>query len=185
MKNYTAVLQGISPYSQSRFHDTKKLEKESASDYEERTWLNRMRINKDGYVEILPMALKICLESTAKYLSQRIPGQGKSTYTKHFLSGIMVLEPLVLSARQENIIKETFLVPANGLKGGSTRVTKHFPAVVEWKTTALIHVLDEVITKTVLEFHLQQSGQFVGLGRFRPQTGGFYGRFRLEFLVEG
>jgi hypothetical protein len=184
MKTYTAVLKSTSPYSQSRYHDTKKLEKESAGDYEDRTWMARININSDGFVFIMPMALKICLEATAKYLSMRIPGAGKSTYSKHFLSGVLIMEPLILNARKEDVIKETFLVPANGLKGGGTRVVKHFPAILNWETTATIIVLDEVITKPVLELHLQESGKFMGLGRFRPQNGGFYGRFNVESLKE-
>ena len=37
-----AKLVGLSPYSQSRFHDTPKKEKESADDHESRTWRERL-----------------------------------------------------------------------------------------------------------------------------------------------
>src|SRR5262245_66011200 len=80
----TAELEGISPYSQSKHHITPKKERELPKDYEERTWRERLHVNKDGYVFIPPMAFKNCIAEIAKFLGVQIPGKGKSTYTKHF-----------------------------------------------------------------------------------------------------
>ena len=184
MKTYLAHLKSTAPYSQSRYHDKPKLEKESPSDYENRTWQNRIQFDENGFVWISPMALKICLENAAKYLNMKIPGQRNATYTKHFLSGLLIIDKLVTKARQEDVIKETFLVPADGKRGGGTRVVKHFPMIPEWETKVNVHILDEVITKVVLTQVIEEAGKFIGLGRFRPQNGGFYGRFKLESLSE-
>ena len=92
MKVCTAHLKSISPYSQSRDHGTPKLDKEGSESYEQRTWKNKAHVSKDGIVFIPPMAFKQAVDETAKYLSIQIPGKGKATYTKHFRSGLLVMD---------------------------------------------------------------------------------------------
>ncbi|HUT88717.1 MAG TPA: hypothetical protein VMY37_04425 [Thermoguttaceae bacterium] len=90
MRIAVATLESLSPYSQSRQHDTPRTEKEGHDDYERRTWLNRTHVNNDGYVFIPPMAFKFSLETAARFLRIRIPGKGQSEYGKHFRSGVLV-----------------------------------------------------------------------------------------------
>jgi len=59
-----------------------------------------------------------------------------------------------------------------------------FPTIARWEGQVQIHVLDETITEQVLAEHLAQAGQFIGLGSFRPEHRGIYGRFRLISLNE-
>lgn len=96
MRIATATLHSIAPYSQSRYHDTPKLDKERPDDYEMRTWANRLSVTDDGNVFIPPMAFKKSLETAARFLGQQIKGRGKSTYTKHFKAGVLVTDGLVL-----------------------------------------------------------------------------------------
>lgn len=182
MQVYQTRLKGTTPYSQSKHYselDVPKLEKESPDAYDLRTWRNRMHV-KDGEVFIPPMALKNCLAECAKYLQTRIPGRGKSTYTKHFEAGVMVADPLMLGCQASEVECEALYVPSDGRRGGSSRVTRRFPFISPWSVDATIHVLDETITETVLRHHLEQAGQFIGMGRFRPRNNGFYGRFVVE-----
>jgi hypothetical protein len=79
-----ATLESISPYSQSRFHNVPREDKETADDHERRTWRERLHVNKDGFVFIPPMSFKNMLSEAAKYLSMQVPGKGKSTYTNLF-----------------------------------------------------------------------------------------------------
>ena len=180
MRECLVTLQSVSPYSQSRYHGTDKLDKENHDDYEKRTWANRVHVNKEGYVFIPPMAFKNCLSECAKYLSVQIPGKGKSTYTKHFEAGVLVTEPLVLDVKKENVEGEWFHVPSDGRRGGSTRVLKCFPVIHEWSGDVLFHILDDTITAEVFKYHLDQAGKFIGIGRFRPRNNGYYGRFKID-----
>jgi len=50
----------------------------------------------------------------------------------------------------------------------------------EWKATVSFHVIADEITQDVFEETLRQAGSFVGVGRFRPENGGAYGRWRVE-----
>lgn len=179
MKLAIATLKSISPYSQSQFVDVPKLEKEGADDYEMRTWRERCHATKDGNVFIPPMAFKKSLETAARFLSMSIKGKGKSTYTKHFKAGVLVTDGLVLSEKKDTIEGEVFFVDAQGKAGGS-RVKRKFPVIRDWDGVVTFYVLDETITKDVFEAHLKEAGNFIGIGRFRPENGGFYGRFSVE-----
>jgi len=175
-----ATLKSISPYSQSRFHNIPKLEKEGPDDHEARTWQNRVHANDSGNVYIPPMAFKNCIAEAAKFLSVQIPGKGKSTYTKHFEAGIMVLDPLVLPIKKEDVEGEWFHVPADGRRGGAKRVLKCFPVIRQWAGTVAYHIIDETITENTFNYHLEQAGMLIGMGRFRPRNNGFYGRFEVQ-----
>ncbi len=179
MKTAIATLESLSPYSQSRGYEVPKLDKESSGDYEERTWRERIHVNEDGQVFIPPMAFKNCLSEIAKFLSKQIPGKGKQTWTKHFEAGIMVLEPLMLPFKKEEISSERLFVPSDGVRGSGKRVWKRFPIVRSWKGQVTFIVLDETITRPVFEEHLREAGSFIGIGRFRPRNNGFYGRFKV------
>lgn len=166
-----------SPMSWSRFHNTPKLERESHDDHEKRTWNQRFHKTADGRVMIPPTAFKNCLDGAAKYLGLKIPGKGNSTYTKHFVAGVLVVEPLILDVQAESLPGDWVFVPANGVKGDGKRVTKCFPMLYEWEGTVEFHIYDDTVTRSVFERVLENAGQFIGLGRFRPQNGGYYGRF--------
>jgi hypothetical protein len=177
MKEIIVRLKSNSPYSQGRFHNAEKLEKESHDAYEKRTWNKRCHINKDGFVFIPPMAFKNCVSDCAKYISMQIPGKGKSTYTKHIEAGLLVTEPLVLPLKEKDILGEWFHVPSDGMRGGSKRVMKCFPIIPSWEGEVLYYIFDDTVTVDVFRYHLEQAGKFIGIGRFRPRNNGYYGRF--------
>ena len=180
MKTATVQLRGVSPYSQSKHYQTEKLPKESAKDYEARTWRDRMHATDDGFVFIPPMSFKNCLSEAAKFLSIQIPGKGKSTYTKHIEAGVLVTDALVLDVKKDDVPGEWLFVPADGVRGSGKRVEKCFPVIHQWAGEVVFHVLDETVTEDVFKSILEQAGAFIGIGRFRPRNNGFYGRFKVE-----
>lgn len=183
MKEAVATLKSVSPYSQSKYHQAPKLNKEIHEDYEKRTWREKMHVNEKGSVFIPPTAFKNCLSECAKYISLQIPGKGKATYTKHFEAGVLCMDPLVLPYNKEDVAGEWLHVPSDGRRGGSKRVMKCFPIIPEWSGEVLFHILDDIITEDIFKAHLKQAGQFIGIGRFRPRNNGYYGRFRVEDVI--
>lgn len=175
-----AKIRGIAPYSQSKVIETPKNAKETHDDHEERTWRERMHITDEGLVFIPPTALKNCLSEAAKYLAKKIPGQGKATYTKHFEAGVMCVEPVVLSIKGGEVKGERLFVPADGKRGGSSRVWKRFPKIpAGWEGEAEFIILDPLVTRDVFLEHLVEAGKYIGIGRFRPRNNGYYGRFEV------
>jgi hypothetical protein len=183
MKTYIAKLKSVSPYSQSKFHETPKQDREIPKDYEERTWKQRLHTNGNGTVVVPPMAIKNCLSECAKYMGIQIPGKGKSNYTKHFEAGILITDPVDTGVKVENVKPEWLFLPSDGKRGGGKRVPKCYPLIEKWEGEVTIVVLDDIITEEVLTEHLVRGGQFIGIGRFRPRNNGYYGRFELVELV--
>lgn len=186
MRVAIAHLESISPYSQSKHHEVGRLSRpdgsvtESSDDHERRTWRERCHVDQEGRVFIPPMAFKNCIAEIAKYLSVQIPGKGKSTYTKHFEAGVMVLDGLSLPIKKDEVPGEWLFVPADGRRGSGKRVSKCFPVVQSWRGEVVFHVLDDVISPSIFEQHLKDAGNFIGIGRFRPRNNGYYGRFKVN-----
>ncbi len=154
---------------------------------EERTWQQKVHLTADGQCYLQPFALKNCLESAAKWLSKKIPGEGQKTYTKRFVSGVMVVERMLLSdpdSGQPLTIKNVeplhLFVPSDGKRGGGSRVERIFPTVHAWVTEATIHVFDNKITEEVMQHHLVTGGKFVGFGSMRVENGGINGRYQVN-----
>lgn len=180
MKIAVCKLKSTSPYSQGKFHETPKKDKELAHDYDLRTWRERLHYNPEtGFVFIPPMAFSNSLKESAKYLNLQIPGKGKSTYTKNFDAGILVTEPVTLNVKKDGCLSENVFVPSDGRRGGTTRVMKTFPIIHSWQGEVTYYILDDIITHDIFRKVLEASGNLIGIGRFRPRNCGFYGRFEI------
>jgi hypothetical protein len=179
----TCKLRSVSPYQQRRKYNTPKLEKEAPADYEKRTWRDSGHYTDEGNMYIPPTSFKRCIEQAATMLDKTIPGRGKNKYKKHFLAGIMVVDKLILPVTKDTVSGVWVFVPSNGRRGGSTRVDKCYPTVQEWEGTIDFIVLDDTITEDVFREHLIEAGRLVGLGVFRPQNGGYHGRFEVISIV--
>lgn len=177
-------LESVSAYSQSRpLGDEFGLRpNESHDDREARIWAERAQFDEEGWVVIPPLAIVNSIKEAAKYLSMKIQGEGNAKYTKHFAAGIMANEPVRTQTRKEDLIKETFFVPANGRRGDGTRVYRSFPMVPHWEAVVTIYILDDKITKEVFSRALVAAGTLIGIGRFRPINQGYYGRFKCNKL---
>lgn len=184
MFTVTAHLESISPISFSKQVFVEALPKEGKDAYEKRTWREKCHYNENGQLFIPPMMLKFAIGSTASYLGaeMQIPGEGKARYTKHFVSGLLIIDPIQLPAFKDDVAGEWYSCHADGKRTCGTRVPRCFPVVQKWDGNAIIHILDEKITKAIFMKVLEACGHINGLGRFRPQNGGFYGRFKVTDL---
>jgi len=167
----------------------KKLSDETDQQREERVWRKKVHVTPDGQCFIPPFALKNALESAGRWLSMKIPGEGHKTYTKRFLAGTIVVDPLLLEKPGgdpivlDDVEGQELFVPSDGRRGGSKRVPRIFPTIAEWNTTAEIHVFDNIITEEVMHKHLEAIGMFIGFGSMRVENGGTNGRFRVASHV--
>jgi hypothetical protein len=180
MKIATARLVSQSAYSQSRAHQTEKLSRETPDAYEKRTWREKCHTLENGHIFIPPMSFKMSIDTAAKMLGRQVPGKGKSTYSKFFLSGVLSMEPVELPVTKEEVACDLIYANADGVRGSGKRVWRSFPRIDAWKADVTFHVIADEITPDLFEEHLRQAGAFVGIGRFRPQNGGYYGRFSVD-----
>jgi hypothetical protein len=180
MKIAHATLKSVAPYSQSRAHETPKLDRETSDAHEVRTWREKTHTNPNGHIFIPPMSFKQSLDKAAQQLGLQIPGKGKSTYTKFFRAGVLCVEGPELPITKDQVQGERIHANSDGVRGSGKRVWRWFPTIPDWTAEVSFHVLANEITKDVFEQHLSQAGSFVGIGRFRPENGGYYGRFKVE-----
>lgn len=163
-----------------------KTKDETHEQYEQRTWKGKVH-EQDGQCFIQPFALKNALESAGKWLSMKIPGEGKKTFTDRFRKGVLVTDRMMLSdggkpVDMEQVEPRSLFVPSDGKRGGPRRVFRIFPTISGWSTTVRLHVLDGKIDESVLMDHLQCVGDFIGFGSMRVENGGINGRFRVDSL---
>lgn len=180
MKTAVVKLRSLSPYNQSRQHFADKAEsgKENPDAYEKRTWREKGHYDADGTAFIPPMALKNSVAHAAKMLSIPIPNKGKALYTKHFVSGVLVTEGVSLGVTKDDVKPQWVSCDPRGQKGGMG-VLRAFPHFPKWEGVAKFVILDDTITKEIFERVVREAGNFVGIGQFRPQNGGYFGRFEV------
>ncbi len=180
MRTATCQLVSLSAYSQSKAFEVDRLEGETLDMKETRTWREKCHSLPDGRLFIPPMAFTLGLQYAAKRMGRKVPGAGNKTYTKSFENGILCLEPVVLAVTKATVACERVHVNADGVRGSGKRVFKNFPIVPEWKGTLVAQVLMEDIPNALFEETLQFAGAFAGVGRFRPEKGGYLGRYEAK-----
>lgn len=186
-----ATLKSVTPYSQSKNIDpleVPKKPKETHDAYEGRTWRHRIHVGASGNVVIPRTAFPNCVKAAARRLQIQVPGKGKTQYTKYFEAGIDVMDDLELPLKADDVRGERLFVPANGKPGAGGRVYRTFPKVDRWEGVVTFIILDDIITEDVFTQVLRSAGMLVGIGRFRPENRGFYGRFaveRVEWIEDG
>ena len=181
VKTVTVSLKSVSAYSASAAIDmSQKLDKESHDAFENRVWNQRLNVMPDGVGCIPAMAFTKGLVAISKLLQETIKGKKGQTWTKHFTGGVLVTEPLVLPVTRATVIGEKVFVPSDGKSGGGSRVWKTFPVVPKWSGDVTAYIINDTITPDVFEKYFREMGNLVGVGRFRPERGGFYGRFAVE-----
>ena len=129
------------------------------------------------------MAFKNALGDIAKFLGEKIPGRKNATWTSHFERGIHIGGDLILPITKDEVEGEWRHVPSDGKPGGSSRVLKCFPTIREWEGELTFHIWDDAITEEVFERYLSEAGKFIGVGVFRPQRRGYFGRFKVVDIV--
>lgn len=182
MKTAIVTLKSLTPITFGKYHQTEKLNKESAEDYELRTWRNKCHTENDNCI-IPGIMIANCIRESAKYLNIQIKGKGKSTYTKHFDSGISLFDNINLNYKKEQLTEEENMiavhVPSDGMRGGTKRVMRYFPKFNSWQGTIKVYIGDDIITPDIFESVVINAGSLIGLGTWRPRNRGNNGRFEL------
>jgi hypothetical protein len=162
-------------------HDTPKLNKERPDDYEERTWREKCTTDEHGNVCIPGIAPKMLLDAMAKRRGDKTKGKG--TFTKHFVGGVQPLDLYsTIGVRKDDIQCIKLWCHSTGQRGSGSRVLRWFPQAAVWKATINLGIVDDAILPHLLEEYMQEGGQVIGLGRWRPEQGGLNGRFKVKSI---
>ena len=177
-------IEGISPYSQSKYTGERPSDT-GAQAWEEQTWRERMHRDKDGHLYLPVMSIKYAMVEAARASGDKIKGRGHATWTKKVEHGVLP-DPywyVYVNGKQlhyEDVEGERLLLHANGNRNSGTRVERIMPCIpAGWSATVVLQIIAPELIENperVLRY-LTLAGQFIGIGRWRPENGGVYGRF--------
>ena len=183
MRTASVTVESASPYTAGRVFTSEKAAKESHDDFEKRVWAERLNVDDKGNGVIPGHAFMLSLCSAAKRYGGKIKGEGNSTWSKFFDSGILVLEPLLLGVTRTTVECHRQHVPSDGMPGGTKRVWRNFPIVHKWGGVIDYHVLDDKITEEKFEELIKQAFTFIGVGTWRPEKRGLNGRAHVKAVA--
>lgn len=190
LKTCTVRVEGFSPYSPGKAVESEKKKSETHEQFDARTWSEKCLTNKDGEVVIPSMSIQRALIVAAKGLDLKIGKKGVAGFveigcspTDHHRLFHKDGKPVKLA----DMASEKLFVPSDGKalhKGGKgQRVWRTFPIIQAWDAELTLCLLHEALdNKETLGQLFEQVGKFVGVGRFRPERGGYYGRFSVKAL---
>lgn len=173
-------IEGVTAYSQSKLVDPDlfpRKEKEGHDEYDKRVWREKSTFNAKGEVCIPAMSLKMATDEAIKRLSLSIPGRKSTTYTKFFLAGQICEADVPIGVMKADLEYVDIWANADGIRGSNKRVRRRFPYIPHWSGVARFAILDDVIPSAIFERAFVEAGRLIGIGRFRPEKGGYLGRY--------
>ncbi len=178
MKKAVIKVQGVTPYSPSRHYSAEvpKLKDEQPDQYDARTWRNHAHTDGKGHVIIPGVCFSWAIKEMAKRRGDRIPGKGRSTYTKAF-DAIEVVGDIHLPDELEKVECEGFMANSDGKRGSGSRVFRRFPILRQWGGELTFIMWNDLVTEEVFTETIKDTGLLIGVGRRRPENKGFFGRF--------
>jgi hypothetical protein len=167
-------IEGTTPILFNRFRDTaiegkskKRTGALAEADIEDKLYKNG---NK---VYIPSVYLKNCIVEASKQF--KIIGKGKSTYTKIVASTVDVV-PFMIDFKSGNY--EVFRISAvNPMTKG--RMMTERPKFSKWSAEFEIVLNDPAVPVSVINEILEHAGKYVGVGDWRPEKKGMFGKFMI------
>jgi hypothetical protein len=104
----------------------------------------------------------------------QIPGQGKLTYKNMIGSGVIIVTPdAIVHNNQE------WETDSRSVIIGRARIIRQRPVFKDWSIDFQLDIDEEEINGEVVKDILDHAGKRVGIGDFRPEKGGSFGRFHV------
>jgi hypothetical protein len=181
MEKIKVTIEGTTPLLFNRFRDVqiegkskKRTGAVAESDIEDKLYLD-----EEENVCLPSVYLKNSISEASKQF--KIVGKGKSTYSKLVASTIEI-EPFMILLNTNNY--EVFRISAvNPMTRG--RMMTERPKFSKWSASFEIVLNDSAIPVSVLNEILEHAGKYVGIGDWRPQTKGMFGKFMItSFKIE-
>ena len=172
MKTVTVRIEGISSLLMHRFpiaeEDAKsKLKNQKQTEDDVESYLYK---DADGtLVQPSTHIIGTLKHAGAKF---QISGQGKLTYKKIMGSGAVIIMPDMIPHEIQ-----AWCVDRRPVVIQRARIVRSRPMLEKWALSFEIEYDDDEVTKATLEEILAYAGKRSGIGDFRPQVGGPFGRF--------
>lgn len=156
--------------------DEQWVEKKASTDWEKEA-LKKLYVDAEGTIYQPATHIDRALIEAGKKI--KVKGQGKATYSKLFGSMVNVEE---FELVHKNPTYETFkaLVVIPSTKG---RIMRYRPMFKDWALQFHIESEDEIPAEAIKEA-LEIAGKYVGIGDWRPEKKGKFGKFQVVKFKE-
>lgn len=179
MRIAVCKIEGLTPYSQSRALQSEKPKGKTHDEFDSEIWPEHIHCDEQEEVFIPPVAIVQGMAAAASYLGKGggLKKKGSATWAQNFNCGLAVAKGPRIGSTAAEARPEKVFCHADGRRGSGKRVWRTFPVWDTWAAELVIHVLDDTIPEDIFRQVLTAFGLFIGLGRFRPENGGYLGRF--------
>lgn len=169
------TIEGTTPILFNRFRDTavegkskKRTGAMSDSDIEDKLYKD-----ENGKTQLPSVYVKNSISEAAKKF--KIQGQGKSTYSK-IVASTVDIEPFYIELKADKY--KVFRISAvNPMTKG--RMMTERPQYDKWSASFEIVLNDDGVPVSVINEILEQAGKYVGVGDWRPEKKGMFGKFMI------
>jgi hypothetical protein len=175
MEKIKVTIEGVTPLLFNRFRDVQiegKSKKRTGA-MAEAEIEDKLYQDEEGKTLLPSVYLKNCITEASKQF--KIVGKGKSTYSKLVASTIDI-QPFMIDLKATKY--EIFRISAvNPMTRG--RMMTERPRYNKWSASFEIVVNDPAVPVSVINEILEHAGKYVGIGDWRPQTKGMFGKFMI------
>lgn len=181
MKIIKVEVTGISPLLQHRFpvdvaEPTAKAKNKTANPNDVESCLYRL---PDGTIYQPAIHFIACMKKAGTKFT--IPGQGKATYKNLIGSGVILIDPEAIPHKNQNWEIDSRAIVNPSTKGRNIRKR---PCFKNWVLVFNLEYDEDEISPADIKSILEYAGRRVGIGDFRPEKGGPFGRFLVSEFKE-
>jgi hypothetical protein len=181
--NYKVKIVGITPYMQHRMDDIKLEEWEKNRKHIiERPDVNQADAtradfhcyrNKEGKCFIPAEQLRIAMINGGTYLKSKVGSKTKSM--KGIIAAVLQISPEQILLPEYDEIDKRSAVNRNV----KARIMVVRPKWLKWQAEFEMILDNGTLTKEMITELITVTGNYVGIGSYRPTNNGYFGRFKL------
>lgn len=186
MKKYMIEIEGVTPYMQHRMDDLKLEEWEK----NRKLIIERSDVAKEDFVRAVFHSfsdekgyympsdhIRGALINAGGMVKSKVGNAKKSM--KNIVAGMFFVYPEKIRLPKDFEIDKRSAVN----KIVKARVISVRPKWNTWKANFEIHVDNDTITTETVKEIITNAGQYVGIGSFRPEHNGMFGRFKVNKIL--
>jgi hypothetical protein len=185
MRNFNVKITGVTPYMQHRMDNAKLkeweqkrgriIEREGLNTDEEKTALFHSYITEDGDFYIPSEHFKQSFVKGGGFVKGKVGNATRSM--KNIVAGMWMIKCERIPFRRFDEV-DTRSAVNNNVKA---RVIVHRPKWIEWGCEFTLVIDDDgLLTTPIITSIISYAGRFLGVGSYRPEHTGEFGRFSAE-----
>ena len=182
MRKFIVKIEGVTPYMQHRMDDAKLkeweqkrgriIEREGLNTDEEKTALFHSYISEDGEFYIPSEHFKQAFVKGGGFVKGKVGNSTRSM--KNIVAGMWMIKEERIKFRKFDEV-DTRSAVNNNVKA---RVIVHRPKWVDWDCSFTLLIDDDgLLTMPTINDIIKYAGRFLGVGSYRPEHTGEFGRF--------